>query len=286
MSHQLDKSAIFSMCLVLNEVDIIRQCLLSASQWSDAIFVYDNGSSDGTWEIVQDMARKYPAVVPFKQDSKPFRDSLRAEIFARYRAQSTENDWWCRLDADELYIDNPREFLGRVPTSDSVVWSASFQYYFTDREVARYRSDPTAFDDSVPVERKCRHYKNDWSEPRFFRYRATLKYENSDWPSPLGRSHAQRIRLKHFQYRSPSQIEKRLATRRGPMAAGLFCHEQVPDWSLRISTGQSILRGTSASYFPFKWEERVVSSTIMLSDDESGYYQIDERALPPIRDLS
>ena len=44
---------IYSLLLVKNEADIIRTSILAAAQWSDKVIVMDNGSTDGTWEIVQ-----------------------------------------------------------------------------------------------------------------------------------------------------------------------------------------------------------------------------------------
>ena len=277
---------IFAMCLVRNEADVIAQCLRAASAWSNAIFVYDNGSDDRTWEIVQDLARVIPRVIPFRQEKKPFADSLRGEIFERYRFCAADGDWWCRLDADEFYIDNPRVFLKHVSPLADVVWSASFQYYFTEKEAERYRLNPEAFADGVPVEQKCRHYRNDWSEPRFFRYHKSLIYDAFDWPRPLGPSSPWRIRLKHFQYRSPDQISRRLATRHDSMAAGLFRHEKVPDWSSRINTGQQTVRGAVPGFLPSKWEERIVDSRFLNRDADTLEYVIEERLLPPIRQLA
>ena len=47
---------IYSLLLVKNESDIIRESLLAAVKWSDKVIVMDNGSTDGTWEIVKEIA--------------------------------------------------------------------------------------------------------------------------------------------------------------------------------------------------------------------------------------
>ncbi len=39
---------------------------------------------------------------------------------------------WCRLDSDEIYIDDPINFLSAVPDKYGFVFSASFNFYFTD----------------------------------------------------------------------------------------------------------------------------------------------------------
>lgn len=35
-------------------------------------------------------------------------------------------DWWCILDENEIYIDDPREFFARVPGCQGEAWSSSF----------------------------------------------------------------------------------------------------------------------------------------------------------------
>jgi glycosyltransferase involved in cell wall biosynthesis len=207
---------IHGMCLVKNESDIISQCLRAATAWCDLIYVFDNGSEDGTWELVRQLAEKYPQIVLYKQDGKPFTDGLRAEIFNHFRDRSSEGDWWCRLDADEFYVDDPRTFLAKVPNEYKVVWSASLNYYFTDKDSELYRQQPSLYADDVPVEEKCRYYLNHWSEPRFFRDTKGLVWRDGGWPQAVLKwpVYGARILVKHFEYRSPEQIEKRLQTRR------------------------------------------------------------------------
>lgn len=87
--------AIHALSLIKNEADIIEYSLGAAVRWCDHIYVFDNGSTDGTWEKVQAMAKEFPAIVAWKQDPKPFRDGLRAEIFCNFRRRARLGDWWC-----------------------------------------------------------------------------------------------------------------------------------------------------------------------------------------------
>src|SRR5215470_9375996 len=96
---------------VKNEVDVIAHTLRAAAKWCDAIYVLDNGSQDGTWEVVKQLAQEYPVVVPHEQATAPFTEAIRARLFNAYREQANEGDWWCRLDADEIYVHSPRSFL-------------------------------------------------------------------------------------------------------------------------------------------------------------------------------
>lgn len=283
MQGKAVRPCFFAMCLVKNEADIICQCLTAASKWCDAIYVLDNGSEDDTWQRVLGLAGELDTVVPFRRDPQPFRDALRGEIFEHYKHRSREGDWWCRLDADEFYIDDPRLFLGSVPLQYDLIWSASFQYYFTEKDLVRYRLTPDSLTENVPVEEKCKYYLNNWSEPRFFRFRDDLNSTDSAWPRALRLSFPRRIRLKHFQYRSPEQIQKRLITRREAMKRGMFDHERVPDWSTRLGRHRSLLIGSRRNYYPTSWEERIADSSALIFDDGNAGYEINEQALPPIR---
>ena len=103
---------IYSLMLVKNEEDIIASTLKAAVEWSDKLIVLDNGSTDRTWEIVNDMASLRPCIIPFAQDGRPFRIGLRALMFDAFKHEMTDDDWWCiSMDADEFYVESPRKFL-------------------------------------------------------------------------------------------------------------------------------------------------------------------------------
>ncbi len=231
---------------------MIEETLRKASRWCDRIFVFDNGSTDGTWEIVQRLSRDEPSIVPFKSDPKPYRDSLRSETFDRYRHESGVGDWWCKVDSDEIYVEDPRTFLAAVPHHDHVVWAVSFQFYFTDRDAARYAANPLAYPPHQPAEQALRYYRCEYSETRFFRYRPGLVWQHGSAPRHLGVVHPRRIRLKHYQYRSPGQIAERLAVRQRAMAEGCgtfkgYCDET--DWKLKIEPAEKCLSADAPDPF-------------------------------------
>lgn len=251
---------IFGNCLVKNEADIIEESLGKAAGWCDRIFVFDNGSTDGTWEKVLRLARREPRVVPFKQDAVPYRDSLRLDTFNHYRAECTDGDWWCKLDADELYYDNPRQFLEAVPRRHHVVWGVNFQFYFTDEDAARWEKDPTSFPPHAPAEQALRYYRCEYSEVRFFRYRPGLVWNQGSAPRHLGVVHPRRIRFQHYQYRSPAQINLRLKTRQQAIASG-------------CGTFQGYCDETD-------WRQKVVPRATCHSLDDPNPLQIEEALLP------
>lgn len=287
---------IHGLCLVKNEADIIRQGLHAARTWCDAIYVYDNGSTDGTWEQVQAMARQDAAIVPWKQEAVPFRDGLRADIFHAFADRAQPGDWWVRLDPDEFYVDDPRAFLARVPSSIGCVWYASLLYYFSTEEARRYREDPSQFADEVPITERCRHYFNYWSEVRFVRTEVMEPWEGrSAWPEHLTervRSYHRRILCRHFPYRSPAQIEQRIATRAAAALSGsAFCHEAITNWRsthdpLAIRqhrwNKEEVPYHRDPTQMDSGWESRVIDAAHLVFDAHDGHFVLNEHLMPVI----
>lgn len=251
---------IFGNCLVKNEGDMIEETLLKAAPWCDRIFVFDNGSTDDTWEKVLALTRREPRVVAFKQDAKPFKNSLRRDTFLAYRHEVRAGDWWCVLDADEIYVDDPRAFLAAVPARHHVVWGAYFQHYFTELDAARWETDPLAYPPRTPAEQALRHFRCDYSEVRFYRHRPRLVWTEGSAPRHLGVVHPRRIRFKHYQYRSPAQIRLRLETRQLAMRQGC---ENFADYSSETD-----------------WRQKIVPAATCRLASSAEDYAIDEAALP------
>lgn len=235
---------IFGICLVKDEADIIEYCLSEASKWAHQIFVYDNGSSDDTWEIVNRLSQSNPVIVPYKKEALPFRDELRAKVFNHYRHLASDGDWWCfRLDSDEFYIDDPREFLANVPKRYHVVAKASYDYRLTFEDVEEF-----TFKDQCPHDALQLQYYNPllYTEKRFFRYRPRLEWRHDrSFPTLMGILQPEFIKVKHFQYRSPKQIQARLDKKKTATQNGyLFFtkHDYQDDWRELLEHRQNLIQ--------------------------------------------
>lgn len=201
---------IHSICVVKNEADIIEHCLTEAAKWSDRIYVYDGMSTDGTWEKVQAMQNE--TIIPWKRHDKKFHDRLRGEVYNAFKHQANDGDWWCRLDADEFYLESPRNFLAKVKPQYHVVWGTAIDYYLThgDKDTLDF-SQPTA--QLLP---QLKYYQAVNSEPKFFRHRTGLAWhdEHAALPKHMGVVNRERILYQHYRYRTPQQIQTKLDTRR------------------------------------------------------------------------
>ena len=201
---------IFSILCVKNEADIIEECLRRSSVWSDRIFVYDGASTDGTWEKVKTMAND--RIVAARCDDRVWNDSLRAEIFQEYRHEARDGDWWCRLDADEFYIDEPRSFLALRRPLHHAVWGLKFEYYLTDEDLVQMPNGDAPADAS-PLD-YLHYYSLKENEPRFFRHRSRLHWDlHHSAPTHMGLASPEMIRFKHLPYRSPNQVQLRIRQR-------------------------------------------------------------------------
>lgn len=244
---------IFAILLVKDEADIIGTVLESASEWADGIFILDNGSTDGTWELVQSM--KNETVRPWRRELGPYRRSIRADLFNEFRGRASRGDWWCNMDSDEFYVDDPREFLSNVPRRYHVVYKKSIDYRLAHEDVKE-----NEFTGRFEEDRHILRYvePNCWTETRFFRHRDRLRWESSgrgasDLPHHIGLHYPKPILARHYQYRSPDQIQHRLDVRNA-----------VP----RDDQGRPFkhIRQT-------RWEELLVDRAEMVPDEGRSTYE-------------
>ena len=235
------KYKIYSLLVVKNEVDVIAASLKDACRWSNKIIVIDNGSTDGTWETIQQLSNEYPQIIPWLRYEGPFHIGLRAKAFKAFRHEMTCNDWWnVRLDADEFYPGDVRAFLTNVPKRYRTVKKESTDYVLTHEDLSKYEfsgnfeQDKSLFTHALPVRRK---------ERRFMRHSAILCWlKRWRYPHPWGRVYHQTIPVDHYQYRSPQQMQKRYLTRQKAKAEGCgsFSHEQGKDWREYVPTNQQL----------------------------------------------
>ena len=279
-----------SICVVKDEVDIIEETLIAACAWSDVIYVIDNGSTDGTWDALQDLASQHKQIVIFERTEEPFTRALRQRPFAKYARDCAEDDWWAQLDADEIYASDPRDFLLRVPKKYQNVWAASLQFYFTDHDLNMYRDNPDLYDRTIPIQSKIRYYLNNWSEARFFRFDRKLVWDqNRNWPY-VGATFPERPVLKHYQYRSPEQIQKRIESRKQRAEkSNHFAHEMrdrdawlerqfgdLPGWQ---QYAELRFRKTDS---PEEWRDRIVPAILLDYDAGDGMYTVREDLMPKV----
>ena len=222
---------VYSLLVVKDEVDIVGLSLKDACRWSDKVIVIDNGSSDGTWELTQQLATLETKIVPFLRYEGPFHIGLRAQAFKAFRHEMGLRDWWCvRLDADELYPGDVRTFLKHIPWWCRTVKKSSTDYVITHEDL-----DENLLSGNFENDRKniLYHLPDHREERRFMRHSPFLVWLNRwRYPHPWGFVAKKRIPVDHYQYRSVEQMQRRYANRQQAKAngCGSFSHEKGTGW--------------------------------------------------------
>lgn len=225
---------LFGLCVVKDEADVIQQSLTHALEYCDRIIVLDNGSTDATWSILQDLSQQYSQKITlFGQITEPFRDSIRSHIYNQFHTELTATDWWLRLDADEFLAEDPRPYLERAnhEQADFIkAWQIQFYYTDIDHEQWLEGRDST----HQPITERRRYYKINWREYRLFRNQPEIAWDTQSspqWPNGLCKVSHQLLFNRHYQYRDPDQIQKRL---HGRYLNPEFQHVNSLDWQSHI----------------------------------------------------
>ena len=203
---------------VRDEADIIGQCLRALLAWADVIVVFDTGSVDDTWEIVQAMAFTEKRIIPLRKDPVHFHDStVRGWLFHKARGMMREGDWFLRVDADEFHHIPPPEFVKeKLRSHETVVYHQYFNFVLRESEAREWMAGTeTIADRSRPIEDRRQWYQPSlYSEPRMCRYRATMQWSSTvSFPYNAGYLAMNRLPIRHYPHRDPVQLDRRCKIR-------------------------------------------------------------------------
>jgi len=217
---------------VRDEADIISQCLEQALTWADAICVFDTGSVDNTWEIVQDFASRDKRIMPIRKEPVYFSETrLRSYMFHVARQNMHNGDWFLRVDADEFHHIAPPEFVRNcMRKHETAAYHQYYDFRLLQSEVDAWNAgEETLKDRQRLIEDRRRHYTvSEYSEPRLCRYRETMQWPVTvSFPFNAGYVARERLPVRHYPYRDPVQLERRCRLRAIMMAD----EENRSNWS-------------------------------------------------------
>jgi glycosyltransferase involved in cell wall biosynthesis len=182
--------------------------------WADAIYVFDSGSVDDTWEIVQEIASRDTRVKPIKKDHVYFSENLlRGWMFHQARDNMKTGDWFLRVDADEFHHIPPPEFVKtRLKSNETIVYHQYYNFALLQSEVADWEAGKESLADrSKPIESRRKWFlPSVYSEPRLCRYRDTMQWPKEvSFPYNAGYLARERIPIRHYPHRDPVQLKQR-----------------------------------------------------------------------------
>jgi len=227
---------------VRDEADIISQCLQHSLKWADAIYLFDTGSVDDTWEIVQDFATRDKRVIPIRKEPVYFSETrLRGYMFHVARQNMRNGDWFLRVDADEFHHIAPPEFVKNwMRKYETVAYHQYYDFRLLQSEVDAWnRGDETLRDRARPIEERRRYYTvSNYGEPRLCRYRSTMQWPATvSFPFNAGFVARERLPIRHYPHRDPVQLERRCRLRAvmmsDPENRSNWSHPQLHHWRER-----------------------------------------------------
>jgi len=239
------------LMLLRDEGDVIGETLTALLEWIDVLHIHDLGSTDTTWDIVQDFAGRDSRIRPFKREPTVYQDSLRCVMFDRLRGGFEAGDWVLKLDGDEFYPYPPPQFVReRLRPWESMVYLQWYFFRLTVQEAGAYLDNAVSIEDDRKrsIRERRRFYKvPPYSEPRCFRYRPTMQWPSfRTWPYNAGFVARERLPILHYPHRDPVQLQRRSALRsaikqRNKLATG--GHWDSEDWRnelVETATGVSL----------------------------------------------
>jgi glycosyltransferase involved in cell wall biosynthesis len=119
--------------MVRNEADVIRKTALHMARQCDRLIIADNGSSDGTRQILDELARHYPIEVVDDPEVGYYQSRKMTALAERAAADHKNDDLWIDpFDGDELSCvwDDPfRPIKDLVACQEAdVIEAALFDY--------------------------------------------------------------------------------------------------------------------------------------------------------------
>ena len=116
--NQSVSGKVIAICGVKNESDIIEAFVRHNIALADHLIIMDNGSSDGTWEILKSLVAEGLPVSVKRGDPIGKAQSAWMSMLMIEAARERDVEWIVPLDGDEFLPANIRELLSR-PTLDN-----------------------------------------------------------------------------------------------------------------------------------------------------------------------
>jgi hypothetical protein len=217
---------VYAIGVVQNEEDVVRESVAWASRFCRRIWVWDLGSTDRTSQILSQLASEHACVA--RTSDLPYSKTVRGALLGEIRAQMPEGAWLYKLDADEFVVGDPRPILEAAEREGAEsVHGWHLDFYPTLDDIAELRATGEADWERLPLFERIRHYRVGWAEWRFAKLAPGFVWDVSSGRNKLrkaGGAKLERSRhhvlIRHYRYRSPSQVARRYTTRSASRAGG------------------------------------------------------------------
>lgn len=189
--------ATFAVSMVKDEADVIAGTLLHMADEVDRLIVADNGSTDGTREILAELGDSLPLVVVDDPDPAYYQSEKMTRLASM--AADAGATWVVPFDADELWLGEDRLSVVLAATDADIVTATLFNHFPT-------AVDPAGEDPFVTIQ--WRHRDPAPLPKVAFRWRdgAIIHQGNHGVTMPREGGTRPGLAVRHFPYRTVDQF--------------------------------------------------------------------------------
>lgn len=197
--------------MVRDEADVIGTVLRHMATQVDALIVLDNRSVDGTSEIIEQVSEEvmdYCSISTKRDDDIGYQQSAKMTVAARDAHALYGADWIVPFDADEIWYSPFRrigDFLDSRPADEMIMPAALYDH------VATGVDDPSIDNPILRI-----GWRREYQAPMpkvACRFRPDLVIEmgnhGATYDNPV-RTSEHRLAIRHFPYRSPEQVIRKI----------------------------------------------------------------------------
>jgi hypothetical protein len=214
---------VWGVSTVKNEADIIEETICNLfAQGIDQVVVADNGSTDGTLDILHRMAQRYPVHVLVD----PVADHCHGEKMSHLARAATRHGaaWIVPFDADELWKGSGGDTVAEVLHATNANIAVASWWDFMPLPIAEdgLYADRYPYRNAEPRPQPKVAFRANWPARIWF---------GNHHVAPLTRpTESSGLRVAHFQFRSPEQMVRKAAD--GAQASRLAREspDALPQW--------------------------------------------------------
>jgi hypothetical protein len=193
---------VWGVAMVRNEVDVIGFTIEHlVAQGFDQVLIADNRSSDGTLDLLRELAHEFPVLV-VRDELEAYYQGDKISVLARMAHQNGAA-WVVPFDADELWFAESRPLAEHLRSSEASIVSARIWNYLpalgdddaVDNPFLRIRSrEPAPMTPDIHVAFQGHRFA-----------RVSMGYNAVRRPGVRARG----LHVAHFPYRNPEQFARK-----------------------------------------------------------------------------
>jgi glycosyltransferase involved in cell wall biosynthesis len=192
--------ATFGIAMVKDEADVIPGTLRHLADELDRLIVVDNGSTDGTRDILADLTHELPLIVVDDPDPAYYQSRKMSALAEAAAAQGAT--WIVPFDADELWLAEHRLADVLAGCDADIATAELTDHYCTaldGPETDPFRSMVWRRREPAPLPKVA------------FRWQpgAVIHQGNHGVTLPAGGTEKPLLQVRHFPYRSPQQMVRK-----------------------------------------------------------------------------